>query len=219
MQSLPFTYDPPREPLEILFLDDALIVVNKPSGLLTVPGARPAHKDSLQNRLLAEFPDALLVHRLDMDTSGVVVFARSRKVQAALGRQFEGRSTGKIYEAVVWGRVAEAAGTVDLPLIADWPNRPRQKVCHDTGKRSVTDWRVLAVADTSTRVELVPKTGRSHQLRVHMLELGHPILGDSLYAHPEAFAAAERLLLHARTLTLQHPGTLEQVSFTSPTPF
>lgn len=219
MQTLPFSYAPPMTPLDIVYKDRDLLVVDKPSGLLTVPGARAEHKDSLQSRLLAEHPDALLVHRLDMDTSGIVVFALNKKAQVALGRQFEGRSTEKKYLARVWGQIEGDKGTINEPLINDWPNRPRQKICPETGKPAVTHWEVLARDEISTRVRLTPETGRSHQLRVHLLHLGHPILGDNLYAHADAFGAADRLQLHALTLGLQHPYTQKPIRFEAPCPF
>ena len=172
-------YSPPDVPLTVLHEDHEILVVDKPSGLLSVPGKGAHLADCLLSRVQAAFPTALLVHRLDRDTSGVMVFALTPHAQRHLGLQFEKRSTKKTYIARVWGRLDSKAGTVDLPLIVDWPNRPRQMVCHDTGKSAVTDWRVLRASGTESRVKLMPKTGRSHQLRVHMLALGHPILGRS----------------------------------------
>ncbi len=198
------TYDPPQTPLDVLHEDAQLIVVNKPSGLLSVPG-RGAHlADCLLTRVQAVFPQALLVHRLDRDTSGVMVFAQTPHAQRNLSMQFEQRQTRKTYIARVWGRVEAKTGTVDLPLIVDWPNRPRQMVCHDTGKQAVTDWRVVKYEGGTTRVRLFPKTGRSHQLRVHMLALGHPILGDPFYAEGAA-RDFPRLMLHSEELRLKSP--------------
>ena len=179
-------YDPPTDPLEVVHHDAQIAVVNKPAGLLSVPG-RGAHlADCLLTRVQSMFSDALLVHRLDRDTSGVMVFARTPHAQRHLSMQFEKRSMKKAYVARLEGRLEPRSGSVDLPLIVDWPNRPRQKVCHGTGKPALTQWSVQRYDDDETRVRLVPKTGRSHQLRVHMLSLGHPILGDPLYAEGAA---------------------------------
>lgn len=213
-----YVYAPPPGDPPILAADDHLIVVNKPEGLLSVPGKGPAKADCLIARLAAMFPRVLLVHRLDTDTSGVMVFARTSAAQVALAGQFERRETEKTYVARVWGRVAGDAGTIDLPLTVDWPNRPRQHVNHATGRPAVTDWRVIDRAEGETRMCLMPRTGRSHQLRVHMAELGHPILGDPLYAHAQA-AAFPRLMLHAERLAFRHPGTGRPVAFAAPAPF
>ena len=211
-------YDPPQDPLEILHEDSHIVVVNKPSGLLSVPG-RGAHlADCLLTRVQAAFPDALLVHRLDRDTSGVMVFALTPHAQRNLSMQFEKRSTKKTYIARVFGQLQPKTGTVDLPLIVDWPNRPLQKVCHETGKPAVTDWRVLKQTDSETRVRLTPKTGRSHQLRVHMLALGHPILGDPLYATGAALDHP-RLMLHSEELRISHPESGKGMSFRAKAPF
>jgi tRNA pseudouridine32 synthase/23S rRNA pseudouridine746 synthase len=212
------TYSPPSGPLDILYDDHALLAVNKPAGLLSVPG-RGAHlADCLITRIQATFPTALLVHRLDRDTSGVMVFALTPHAQRALGLQFEKRQTRKTYVARVWGQVTEKAGTVDLPLIVDWPNRPLQKVCHDTGKPAVTDWRLLRSTATESRLRLMPRTGRSHQLRVHMQALGHPILGDPFYAQGPALAFP-RLMLHSEELRLNHPESGKGLSFRAPADF
>lgn len=199
-----FVYNPPNTPLELIHEDHELLVVNKPAGLLSVPGKGDHLKDCLITRLQAAFPEALLVHRLDMDTSGVIVFARTPAAQRHLGLQFEKRMMKKSYLALVWGQVDGKEGVIDLPLIVDWPNRPLQKVCHETGRAAVTEWKVLRHDETSTRMRLFPQTGRSHQLRVHMRELGHPILGDPFYATGPA-RDFPRLMLHAETLRLRHP--------------
>ena len=196
-------YTPPDTPLDVLHADHELIVVNKPAGLLSVPGKGPHLADCLMTRVAAAFPGALLVHRLDRDTSGVMVFAATPHAQRHLGLQFEKRQVRKSYVARVAGRLEPKTGTVDLPLIVDWPNRPRQMVCHETGKPAQTDWKVLKASDDESRVRLFPKTGRSHQLRVHMLSLGHPILGDPFYS--EDHARWPRLMLHAEELRLRHP--------------
>ena len=191
-------YNPPTDPwLQVIFQDEHIMVVNKPSGLLSVPGKLAEHQDSLMTRIQQEFPEAESVHRLDMSTSGVIVVALTKDAERELKRQFRERETKKVYIARVWGRVEEDYGIIDLPLICDYPNRPKQKVCHETGKDD----------DGTTRVKLRPITGRSHQLRVHLLALGHPILGDKFYAHPQALAAAGRLQLHAQELSFYHPIT------------
>jgi len=213
-----FVYAPPPDAPEILYLDDDILVADKPSGLLSVPGRGEDRADCLIARLKAQFPNVLLVHRLDLDTSGVIVFALTPQAQAHLGKQFEERKTQKRYVALVAGHPAEPKGRVDLPLIVDWPNRPRQMVCHETGRPAQTDWRVLKTEGENTRMLLKPLTGRSHQLRVHMQALGHPILGDPLYATGAA-RAYPRLMLHAEELRLRHPTTGAAMTFRSPVPF
>ena len=187
-----------------IHVDAHVVVVDKPAGLLAVPGRGPDKSDCLLTRVQARCPDALVVHRLDMATSGLIVFARGLAVQRELSRRFEQRQVRKHYVAVVAGRMAGEGGEIDLPLIADWPNRPRQIVDRLRGRAATTRWRVLARDDESgfTRVRLEPVSGRSHQLRVHLAAIGHPILGDGLYAPPEAQSAAPRLLLHATRLDL-----------------
>jgi tRNA pseudouridine32 synthase/23S rRNA pseudouridine746 synthase len=216
----PFVYDPPSEPwLEVLHRDPDLLVVNKPSGLLSVPGKAAEHGDCIEVRAQAEFPEARIVHRLDMDTSGVMVLAMNSAAHRHLGLQFERRKTRKAYAAKVWGSVAGDEGEVDLPLICDWPNRPKQMVCHERGKPALTRWQVIEREDTTTRVRLFPQTGRSHQLRVHMLALGHPIVGDRFYATGEALQASPRLALHAEELTLHRPTGGDLVTFRTACPF
>ena len=211
-------YNPPSDPLDIIHADHELISVNKPSGLLSVPGKGEHLADCLIARVQAAFPGALLVHRLDRDTSGVMIFATTPHAQRHLGLQFEKRQTKKAYIARVFGRLEPKTGTVDLPLIVDWPNRPLQMVCHETGKEAQTDWKVLKATDEESRVRLFPKTGRSHQLRVHMLALGHPILGDPFYASGEALAHS-RLMLHAEELRLRHPDGGKGMRFFAKAPF
>lgn len=213
-----FVYTPPDVPLRILHQDAQIIVADKPAGLLSVPGKTEGRSDCLMSRLLAEYWDALLVHRLDCDTSGVMIFARTKQAQGFLGQEFEKRRAEKTYIARLWGRLVPETGRVDLPLGTDWPNRPRQQVDYAQGRPAQTDWQVLDYDGETTRVRLHPLTGRSHQLRVHMLELGHPILGDPIYA-TNAARAFPRLMLHAETLSLHHPATLQRVTFTAPCPF
>jgi tRNA pseudouridine32 synthase/23S rRNA pseudouridine746 synthase len=211
-------YDPPQTPLDILHQDHEILVVNKPAGLLSVPGKGDHLADCLLARVQAAFPEALLVHRLDRDTSGVMIFALTPRAQRHLGLQFERRHVRKTYVARVWGEVAEKTGTVDLPLIVDWPNRPKQKVDFETGRPAQTDWSVVRVEDGTTRLRLYPHTGRSHQLRVHMAELGHPILGDPFYATGPA-RDFPRLMLHAEALRIRHPDGGAGLTFSVPCPF
>lgn len=205
--------------LRLVHADAQVLILDKPSGLLSVPAKPPGTQDCLEARLRAAFPEALLVHRLDMDTSGVMVFARTRLAQRHLNWQFERRQIAKTYVARAHGRVAGETGRIDLPLICDWPNRPRQMVCHTSGRAAVTDWRVVGREAEATRLELAPLTGRSHQLRVHLLALGHPILGDGFYATGAALAAAPRLQLHALRLGFRHPDGGARVEFEVPAPF
>ena len=197
-------------PLRIVHVDERLLVIDKPSGLLAVPGRGEDKQDCAIHRAQREFPEALIVHRLDMATSGLLLLARGARWQRELSIAFAQRRVAKRYIAVLDGVLAPVGrqGEVDLPLIADWPNRPLQKVDHQAGKPALTRWQVLAVDDAAntTRVALEPITGRSHQLRVHMRELGHPILGDTLYASPAQCARASRLLLHASRLELPELG-------------
>ncbi len=212
---------PPPQALDPIFADAQLVVVNKPAGLLSVPGRGEGMDDCMAHRVQAEFPDALIVHRLDMSTSGLLVLARGAAVHRALSIAFQSRAVSKRYVAVVAGRLAQASGEIDLPLICDWPNRPRQIVDRQIGKPSLTRYRVLAydAARDCSRVELEPITGRSHQLRVHLQQLGHPILGDDLYA-PEAIrTASPRLLLHAEWLEIPHPASELRQQFESTAPF
>lgn len=213
-------YAPPLSPyLDILYQDEALVVFNKPSGLLTVPGKAPEHKDSLEYRARLVWPGIRLVHRLDMATSGVVVMALTADSQRELNRQFQQRETEKHYIARVSGQIAADCGSIDLPLICDWPNRPKQKVCYEHGKASLTHYQVLSRDSSSSRVKLTPVTGRSHQLRVHLQWLGHAILGDKFYADTHALLAADRLQLHAEKLRLQHPADKRWLEFISICPF
>lgn len=213
-------YAPPMTPLlDVIHEDDCLLVFNKPSGLLSVPGRLDEHKDSLQLRAQAQYPDALTVHRLDMETSGIIVMAKGKEAHRNLSRQFQERATQKTYIARVDGQMAQDEGLIDLPLICDWPNRPRQMVDHDVGKPSQTKWQVLARGEDETRLKLTPITGRTHQLRVHCMALGNVILGDSLYATGEVIDRVNRLMLHAESLTITHPSSNDPITFHSPAPF
>ena len=200
----------------VLHADDWLLVVDKPAGLLSVAGRGPAGEDCLHARLQQAWPDALVVHRLDMATSGLMVFARGERAQRILSIAFAARAVEKRYVAIVAGKPEPAStdgegwATIELPLAADWPARPRQKVDAAGGRPSLTRWRVaresLRAREDGTRLELQPVTGRSHQLRVHLAAIGHPILGDALYAPAPIAGAAPRLLLHAESLALAHPA-------------
>jgi tRNA pseudouridine32 synthase/23S rRNA pseudouridine746 synthase len=219
--------------VNLVFEDAHLLVLNKPSGLLAVPGRGPDKQDCLSTRVQAIWPDALVVHRLDMATSGLVVMARGLDAQRRLSLAFEKRRVLKRYVAIVAGRLPNPLpgndwNTIDLPLLLDWPNRPCSTVNHEAGKPSVTHWRLAQDAPPhtpaphagiGTRVELEPVTGRSHQLRVHLQAIGHPILGDQLYADPSHVGAADRLMLHAQTLAFPHPVGDEPRRFESSCPF
>jgi len=215
-------YTPPADTgLDLLYQDDALLVVNKPCGLLSVPGRGMDKQDCMSSRVQAAHPEAITVHRLDMDTSGIMVMALDKTVQRKLSLLFQERKMQKRYIAVVNGCMASSHGEIDLPLIADWPNRPRQKVDRENGKPSTTVFRVIGRdrESCSTRVELKPLTGRTHQLRVHLRSLGHSILGDRLYSDENKDVAADRLMLHAESLSFRHPCTNEFVNFESASPF
>lgn len=209
-----FVYDPPQQPyLKILFQDNDIIVLDKPSGLLSVAGRLAIHKDSLQTRVQRVFPTASVVHRLDMSTSGIMVMALNKESHRNLSKQFQEREVSKRYVARIFGKPPTDDGSVDLPLICDWVNRPKQKVDFESGKPSLTNWKVLSFNNNVSLVELEPVTGRSHQLRVHMQSIGHPILGDKFYAHPEAFQLSDRLDLHAAYIQFRHPSSRENLEF------
>lgn len=203
-------YFPPFGDIECIYIDDSLLVVNKPSGLLAVPGRGADKQDCLASRLQKDFPDALIVHRLDMATSGLMVLARGAEMQRRLSQMFRERAMKKRYVAVVSGKLEPETGEVNLPIAADWPNRPLHKIDLANGKPSLTRYRVLNYVNDSTRVELEPVTGRTHQLRVHMAAIGHPILGDALYGNT---ASAPRLLLHASRLEFSHPSTGDLLNY------
>lgn len=211
-------YAPPDVPLEVLHADHEVLVVVKPDGLLSVPGKGAHLSDCLMARIQAVYPEALLVHRLDRDTSGVMVFGLTPHAQRHLGLQFEKRQVKKTYVARVFGKVDERKGMVDLPLGVDWPNRPRQMVDRENGRPALTEWRVMRSNNAETRLRLYPKTGRSHQLRVHCLSIGHPILGDPLYAAGPARAFG-RLMLHSENLRFRHPDGGRGMSFSARAPF
>jgi tRNA pseudouridine32 synthase/23S rRNA pseudouridine746 synthase len=198
--------------LDLTYSDESLLVVNKPAGLLAVPGRGADKQDCLSARLRQQFPDALVVHRLDMSTSGLMVFARGIEMQKRLSLMFQNREIEKRYVAVVAGKLEPETGEVNLPIAADWPNRPLRKIDAASGKPSLTRYRTLSRDRADTRVELEPITGRTHQLRIHMAAIGHPILGDALYGDVRS---APRLLLHATALGLSHPLTGATLHFVS----
>ena len=214
-------YNPPKAPfIDIIFEDQDMLICNKQAGLLSVPGRGESMKDCLETRLKHEYNEIYTVHRLDMETSGLMVYARSKEMQRQLSQLFMDRKVQKKYIADIFGTAKAQEGSVDLPLICDWPNRPKQKVDHKNGKKAQTLWQVTNTqSDGRCRVLLTPITGRSHQLRVHMLELGHPILGDSLYAPDEAYTPYNRLHLHASELSFTHPNTGEELNFSSKADF
>lgn len=221
-KSLPFTYNPPANTgLDILYQDEDLLLINKPAGLLSVPGRGEDKQDCLIQRVQAELPDARVVHRLDMETSGVMVMALNAEVHRQLSMLFEQRKVQKRYIAVVGGQVKDESGLIDLPLITDWPNRPKQIIDHEQGKPSRTRFRVISLDhdQSTTRVELIPETGRSHQIRVHLQSMGHAILGDRLYASDEVRDKSPRLLLHSTFISFCHPVNDDNTSIESEAPF
>jgi tRNA pseudouridine32 synthase/23S rRNA pseudouridine746 synthase len=218
------------EAIEILYTDAALVIVNKPTLLLSVPGRGSDKQDCLISRLRKTFSTILTIHRLDWETSGLTVLALTKEAQRSLSRQFQERQVNKHYTAIVYGKPEQAQGEINLPLRCDWENRPKQIVDHKQGKASHTVWQYYDDSDnaidtykidgkTISRLLLLPTTGRSHQLRVHMQAMGHPILGDPLYAHPQALSLSKRLLLHASYLEFTHPTTHNTIKFYSPAPF
>ena len=222
MNPLANEYQPPADHgLSIIYSDDDIIVVDKLSGLLSVPGRGEHKQDCLLSRVQINYDNALIVHRLDMETSGIMVLALNKPVQRKLSQLFQERKVQKRYIAVVNGCMHPERGEIDLPLLADWPNRPRQKVDRENGKPSTTHFRVIGRdrGNNSTRVELTPVTGRTHQLRVHLRALGHSILGDRLYSDGSGDAGADRLMLHAEALAFHHPNTDEFMNFECTSPF
>ena len=221
MQATPYR-PPAHDGLSILYLSEQLVIVDKPSGLLSVPGRGAGKEDCLSRRVQAEYPDALIVHRLDMGTSGIVVMARGANAQRELSVMFQERRVRKRYQALVDGKwSADESGAIDLPIIVDWPNRPRQIIDHTNGRPSLTHYRVIDVDRTRevSRIELDPVTGRSHQLRVHMEAAGHPIIGDDFYGTPASCAKADRLMLHACEIEFSEPVTGKLLRIDCPPPF
>jgi len=213
------TYNPPerRDP-DILFQDDHVLIVQKPAGLLSVPGNSPEKQDCMLSRCMAEHGELHVAHRLDMSTSGIILFARNKEALRGINRQFADREVDKTYTAVVDGLVEHDCGRIDAPIAPDWANRPRQRI-DPAGRASLTRYQVINKNSDTTRLKLIPVTGRSHQLRLHLFSIGHAILGDELYAPDRVFDQAERLLLHATALSFSHPVTDERISIECPAPF
>ncbi len=206
---------PPIGEIEYVYNDEYLIIVEKPANMLTVPGKTPDKQDCLIHRVRKRFPEARIVHRLDFSTSGLIVLAQNHESHRNLNRQFENRETEKTYVAKVYGQPEETTGEVNLPLRCDWERRPLQIIDYQMGKRAQTFWRIIERLENSCLVELIPVTGRTHQLRVHMQAMDHPILGDELYAHKTAYSMANRLCLHAKELTITHPTENNRLTFSS----
>lgn len=205
--------------LIILLEDEHILVVDKPAELLSVPGRGPDNQDSIASRAASRYPEIHVVHRLDCSTSGVMVLAKTKAAQSELNRQFRDRETGKEYIAVGFGECGSDTGEIDFPLITDWPNRPRQMICYEHGKPSLTRYEVLQRNHGQVRLRLIPVTGRSHQLRVHCMAIGLPLLGDNLYAPADVLAMSPRLLLHAHRLSFRHPVTGHDTEVVSGVPF
>jgi len=201
--------------IEYVYSDEHIIIVDKPANMLSVPGRTPDKQDCLIHRIQKQFPDARIVHRLDFSTSGLMVIAQNRESHRMLSRQFENRETEKTYVAKVYGQPGQPSGVLDLPLRCDWERRPLQIVDDQLGKKALTHWRIIERFENSCLVELSPTTGRTHQLRVHMQSMGHPILGDELYAHEAAYSMADRLNLHAKELIINHPTENSRMAFSS----
>ena len=216
-----FIAPPCHAEIEILFQDEHLLLINKPSGLLSLSGKNPLNKDSVHFRLVQDFPTATLLHRLDFGTSGIMIAALNKAVNAEIGKQFQLGLVNKTYTAILYGHLTENRGLIEYPIAKDTENFPLQKICYETGKKSVTQYYVIERLDNParTRVLFVPLTGRTHQLRIHSREFGHPILGCDLYKNEESFAMAERLLLHATTIEFIHPLTQEKIHGLCPSPF
>jgi tRNA pseudouridine32 synthase / 23S rRNA pseudouridine746 synthase len=212
-------YAPPPGKVCYIHTDADLIVIDKPAELLSVPGRGPDKADCALSRVQRDFPDAMTVHRLDMSTSGLLILARTKPAQRHLSVQFEKGGVSKSYVADVWGWPDPAEGLIDLPLSHDWPNRPKQRVNHETGKPSQTAYETIGSHPQGARLRLTPLTGRTHQLRLHLAAVGYPILGDDIYAPAAVLASAPRLHLHAAALTFRHPDSQAPLTFESAYPF
>ena len=215
----PYLVPHSQAPIRLIYEDTDLLLVDKPHHLLSVPGRHPLNHDSLIRRLQHRYPDVQAVHRLDLDTSGLMVVPKRRESLSELARQFQRRQIDKEYTAIVWGEVAEDRGSIELPIATDWPNRPKQIICEERGKHALTHFEVLKRGYNRSLIKLKPVTGRSHQLRIHMQSFGHPIIGCDMYAHPKALEASDRLLLHATRLKLCAPSTGDWLWAFSPIPF
>lgn len=220
-QADPFIVPFCHESIEILHEDEHLLLINKPTGLLSLSGKHPGNLDSVHYRLVKDFPTATMVHRLDFGTSGLLIIALDKATNAHLTKQFQARTVVKSYTALLHGHVERNTGIIDIPIVKDKDNFPLQKVCYDSGKAAQSEYRVVerVMEPFTTKVTFTPITGRTHQLRVHSRELGHPILGCDLYATDEAFFMADRLMLHATTIEFNHPVTGQRVNASCPCPF
>lgn len=220
-QADPFIVPLCHEEIETLYQDQYLLLISKPTALLTLSGEHPLNKDSVHFRLVQAFPEATMIHRLDFGTSGILVVALSKQVNADICKQFQARSVVKTYTAVLHGHLADDVGSVEFPIAKNKPDFPLQKICYETGKSALTNYEVIErrYEPNTTRVRFSPVSGRTHQLRIHSSAIGHPILGCDLYASDEAFFMAKRLMLHATTLEFDHPVTGERINGFSPCPF
>ena len=220
-QADPFIVPVCNEQLIVLYQDEHLLLVNKPSGLLTLSGKHPLNKDSLHFRLVKDFPTALMLHRLDFGTSGIVIVALNKETNAHITKQFQARTIEKAYAAILHGHLVDDAGVIEYPIAKDREHFPLMKICYETGKRATSNYEVVErmLAPNRTRVTFTPISGRTHQLRIHSREIGHPIIGCDLYATDEAFLMADRLMLHATTIAFDHPVTGDRICGVSPCPF
>ncbi|MCW9023324.1 MAG: pseudouridine synthase [Gammaproteobacteria bacterium] len=221
LQADPFIVPVCHQDIEILFQDAYLLLINKPSTLLTLSGKHPLNKDSVHYRLVKKFPTATMIHRLDFGTSGILIVALNKEINGHIGKQFQAHHVVKTYTAILHGHLAHDEGCIDIPVAKDKTNFPLLKTCYETGKQAITQYRVIERVQepVSTRVAFTPITGRTHQLRIHSNEIGHPILGCDLYATDEAFFMAKRLMLHATQIEFDHPVTGERMNGVSPCPF
>lgn len=219
-QADPFIVPLCSDDIEILYQDEHLLLINKPTGLLSLSGKHPLNKDSVHYRLVQIFATATLVHRLDFGTSGIMLVALNKPINGLLTKQFQARTIEKTYTAILHGHLKDDTGVIDFPIAKDKPNFPLQKICYEEGKTATSRYQVIErLTNNCTKVEFTPISGRTHQLRIHSREIGHPILGCDLYATDEAFFMAERLMLHATKLTFEHPITHERVNEFCPCPF
>lgn len=220
-QADPFIVPLCHEELEILYQDQYLLLINKPNALLTLSGKHPLNKDSVHFRLVKEFPTATMIHRLDFGTSGILIVALNKEINAHIGKQFQSHHVVKTYTAILYGHLAMDEGSIEFPIAKDKPNFPLQKICYATGKQALTNYQTIERLHEpfATRVNFKPVSGRTHQLRIHSKEIGHPILGCDLYATDEAFFMAKRLMLHATRIEFDHPVTGERINGFSPCPF
>ena len=220
-QADPFIVPACHEEIEILYQDEHLLLINKPTALLTLSGKHPLNKDSVHFRLVKDFPTATMLHRLDFGTTGILIVALNKEINAHIGKQFQARTVTKTYTAMLHGHLSEDEGCIDIPIAKDKENFPLQKICYETGKEAVSNYQVIERLQKSfaTRVTFKPVSGRTHQLRIHSQAIGHPILGCALYDTDEAFFMAKRLMLHATDIEFEHPVTGERIKGLSPCPF